>query len=364
MSHRRLVLLLAALLLLLPLAAAPRAQTPPAAPGGPPRNASDDRPSTDPRDVKDPRNIGDPRDTSDPRTTKDPYETLEGRDLYDALYAAGEIGRLKAALHDDGWQVLPYIDSHCEGWLSMVERGAADNEEGRKAMADMQAKGRKLADLADAALGDTRFTTYVSAFYGWTPEQQKQFREGQALYHDGEKLLSTATSPVEAKRALTPLQQSYERARPLGDTWGQSMAMALIARIQADNDMDAESRATAREAERLGREIRDLGSVWTALSVTFESAVGTREYEPARDSLQSQYLIARALNDEETADKVMRQLIDLNISFNMPTKPMPGDEIGRPGQPEPAGQAGPPGTPAPAGQPEQPEPPKGTMPRR
>jgi hypothetical protein len=355
MSNRCLVLVLGALLL--PLAA-PRAQTPPAAPGGPPRNASDTRPSTDPRDVKDPRDVGDPRDSSDPRTVKDPYETLEGKDLYEALYAAGEFGRLKSALHDDGWQVLPYIDSHCEGWLAMLERGAGDSEQGRKELADMQAKGRRLADLADAALGDTRFTVYVSNFYGWTPEQQKSFREGQSLYHDGEKLLSTATSPDEAKRALTPLQQSYERARPLGDTWGQSMALALMSRVQADNGMEKESRETAREAERVGREIRDLGSVWTALSVTFESAVGTREYEPARDSLQNQYLIAKALNDDETADKVLRQLVDLNISFNMPMAPMPGEDVGKPGVPAPAGEAGEPGQPAPAGQPEHPEPPK------
>ncbi len=288
-----------------------------------PRDAGDSRPSTDPRDAKDPRDVQDPRDGRDPRAAPDPLDALEGKDLFDALYAADDVTRLKLAMHDDSWQILAYIDSHCEGWLSQVEHGAGDSEGGRKAMAEMQAKGRRLATLADDAIGSTRFSNYVNTFYGWSVEQQQSFRMGQALYHDGEKQASTAAGPEEAKQALTPLRQSLDRARELGDTWGQSMTLALIGQLQAANGDEAEARATMAEAERVGREIRDRSSVWTALSVTYESAVRTGDYEPARDALQRQYLLALEVNDGDVAATVMQKLVELNQRFDQPPPQQP-----------------------------------------
>lgn len=268
---------------------------------------------SDPRDVKDPRDVPDPRDAPDPRgQPQTPFEGLEGRELYEALWKAGDMPRLAQAFKQDGWQILPYIDSHCEGWMALLEQSADQTPDGQRRLAEMQAKGRKLAAVADQALGDTRFAVYVDNFYGWDPEQRRQFREGQKLFGQGAQLASEAETPQQMLNALTSLQQSLERSRPLGDTWGQSMALALIGRIQRENVLKPEARATLAEARRLGREIRDLSSVWDALALLYEMAMLELDHDVAKEALQEQYLIALDMGDEKTGAMITRQLVSLD----------------------------------------------------
>ncbi len=272
---------------------------------------------TDPRAGKDPRSGADPRAGTDPTAAaKDPYENLSGPELWDALLEAGDESRLGQAFHDEGWQLLGYIDSRCEGWLALKEGGALDTEEGRKQAADMQAAGRRLAALADQVLGDTRYVAYVNAFYGWNDEQQKSFREGQRLFREGATLYRQAKSPQEAANSISPLQQSLGRARELDDTWGQSMALALIGRVQADNRNFAESSTTMKEAVRVGRAIRDLDAVWNGLAVLYENAIAEQAYEPAHEALQDQFLLAQSLHDTKTAEQIVKQLVELDKAFD------------------------------------------------
>ncbi len=268
---------------------------------------------SDPRDVQDPRDVPDPRDAHDPRgQPQTHFEDLEGRELYEALWKAGDTLRLAQAFEQDGWQILPYIDSHCEGWMALLEQSADQTPDGQRRLAEMQAKGRKLAAVADQALGDTRFAVYVDNFYGWDPEQRRQFREGQKLFGQGAQLASEAETPQQLLNALTPLQQSLERSRPLGDTWGQSMALALIGRIQRENVLKPEARATLAEALRLGREIRDLSSVWDALALLYEMAMLELDHDVAKEALQEQYLIALDMGDDKTGEMITRQLVSLD----------------------------------------------------
>jgi hypothetical protein len=271
---------------------------------------------SDPRFGEDPRKGKDPRTGDDPRATaKDPYEGLEGKELLDALVKAGDDARLGEAFREQGWQILGYIDGFCEGWLALKERGALDTETGKKEADEMQATGRRLAVLADQVLGDTRLVAYVTSFYGWSDEQQKRFREGQKLYRDGATLVRQAKSPLEAAEAISPLQQSLGHARALGDTWGQSMALSLIGRVQADNREFQASTATMREAVAVGREIRDLDAVWNGLGTLYENSIEERAYEPAREALQEQYLLAKELGDVGTAEKIVKQLVELDTAF-------------------------------------------------
>ena len=286
--------------------------------------AGQQHPGTDPRDVPDPRTVKDPRPTTDPRTATDPRDTgatatgtgggaqVQGDLLWDSLYASGDEARLATAFKQSGWSILHYVDKHCEGWMSLLEHDAEKSAEGKQKLADMQTKGRKLAAIADRALGDTRFSAYVENFYGWNADQRKSFREGQALYKQGEQIMSEAATPEEQLRALTPLRQSLEHSRPLNDTWGQSMALAAIGRVQELNGQTTEANATMDEARRLGREIRDLSSVWDALAVQYEIAAGDLQYQPAKDALQEQYLIAMDLGDEKTQQLVTRQMVELD----------------------------------------------------
>jgi hypothetical protein len=280
-------------------------------------NAGAQLKTSDPRNGVDPRVGEDPRKGDDPRgEPKDPYAQLTGKDLYEAALKAGDDTRLRQAFHDEGWQILSFIDSHCEGWLALKESGALATEDGKKQSDDMQATGRKLAAMADEVLGNTRLVNYVTSFYGWNDEQQKRFREGQKLYKQGATLAHEARTPEEAMNAISPLQQSLGDARALGDTWGQSMALALIGRIQADNKLYPESTATMKEAVKLGREIRDLDSVWAGLAVQYETAIAQQAYEPAHEALQEQYLLAKDLNDTQTEEKIVKQLVELDKAFD------------------------------------------------
>ncbi|HEX5012291.1 MAG TPA: hypothetical protein VFY71_18025 [Planctomycetota bacterium] len=270
-------------------------------------------PESDPRNVPDPRDVPDPRKAADPRgTPQDPYAQLEGEALYDALYDAGEDGRLAQVLKEDGWNILAYIDKHCEGWMALLENGADQTPEGKAKLEEMQAKGLKLAALADNALGDTRFTSYVTNFYAWDADQRKSFREGQDLYRKGAQLAAEAKSPQEAQYAMTSLQQSLEHSRPLSDTWGQSMTLSLMGRVQKANGMTDVAAGTMAQARELGRQIRDLPSVWDALAIQYEIAVARRQYQPARTALQEQYLITVDLKDEQAGALITQQLVELD----------------------------------------------------
>jgi hypothetical protein len=282
--------------------------------------AAQQHPSTDPRDAKDPRTVIDPRNSEDPRGKPlppgaDQYAPLEGSNLYDAIYAAGDENRLVTAFKADGWNILGYIDKHCEGWLALLEAGEDKKEDGRAKIAAMQAKGRKLAAIADRALGDTRFTAYVENFYGWNPDQQKSFREGQALFHQAETVIGEADSAQAMLAAVTPLRQSIDRSRTIGDTWGQSMALAALGRVQEQNNQLSEAYATMNDAVRLGREIRDLNSVWEGLGVQYEVSGRQMQYQPAKDALQDQYLIALDLKDEKVQQQVTHKMVELEQIF-------------------------------------------------
>lgn len=283
------------------------------------------------KETPDPRNVPDPRESQDPRKTPDPrgeplppggdqFSALEGKELYDALYAQGEETRLALAFKEDGWNILGYIDMHCEGWLALLEQGQDQTDAGKKKILEIQTKGRALAGIADRALGDTRFSAYVQNFYGWDADQRKAFREGQALFKQAETVLAAASSPQEALQAVTPLRQSIERSRPLGDTWGQSMALSALGRVQAENNQLTEAGATMNDAVRLGREIRDLDSVWTGLGVKYQTNARQNRYEDAKSALQEQYLIALDLKDEAIQKKVQHQLVELEQIFG--GKPM------------------------------------------
>jgi hypothetical protein len=301
-------------LTVLALAAALAAQQPYPAPKPPQPAKPPPGPESDPRNVPDPRDVPDPRTAADPRgTVQDPFAQLEGPALYDKLYDAGEDARLVQVLKEDGWNILGYIDSHCEGWLALLESGADKTAEGKAKMAEMQAKGRKLAALADRGLVDSRFSAYVDNFYSWDEAQRKSFREGQELYRQGSQLFTEATTPQAAQLALTPLLQSLERSRPLSDTWGQSMALALMGKVQKVSGMDDAATATMVQARELGHQIRDLSSVWDALGVQYEVAYDARRYQPAREALQQQYLISVDLKDEKVRARITTQLVTLDM---------------------------------------------------
>ena len=267
----------------------------------------------DPRNVKDPRDISDPRDATDPREVAvDPLNEPPGPHLYDALYATGQDARLKQALGENGWDLLGYIQTQLDAWLALFPKDGDGTAKDPARAAELEEKGRKLAKMADESLLDSRFRNYVETVLGWSPEQRQAFREEQDLYKQGLAIAEAARGPSEAAAALTPLQQALERARKLGDGRAQSQALVAIGNLQAANRDEQAARVSMHEAMRVGRELRDLDAVWGALSVLYESGIRTLEWNQAEEALQEQYLIAKDMADQVTAQRVLKQLVDLN----------------------------------------------------
>ena len=277
---------LAAALALSAVALLPRgaAQMPPRAPPPgepPPSDAPVD--TTDPRSAPDPRNVPDPRDASDPRepAAPDPMLGPPGPTLYDALYSTGQDARLKQALGENGWDLLAYIHKPCEAWLAQRDHGDTASAGNQVKLAALEEKGRKLARLADTSLLDSRFQAYVETVFGWSEEQRRLHRESQELLRQGTALMASARDPTESVAALTPLQQALDRSRQLHDGRTQTETLVAIGNVQAALRDEAAARATMQDAVRVGRELRDLDGVWSALSVLYESAVRTRQWDQA-----------------------------------------------------------------------------------
>lgn len=276
----------------------------------------DPRWGRDPRESADPRLGEDPRIGDDPRETPaDPYTTLEGVDLFEALFDAGETGRLKIAMRENAWSLLPYIDGYCRRWLTMAEHlddPAMITDAYLAQLQETADKGRQLAEMADASLGDTRFGAYVERVHSWSAEERAQFKEEQSLYDLAMKIYRSAQTPAETAAALTPLNQALHHARVLGDMWGEASAYMMIARVQAAQGHARECSRNVSHAIRVGRQIRDMDAVWEGLALSYEASVILQSWEPAREALKDQYLISLEVGDEETTEEVMLRLVEFD----------------------------------------------------
>lgn len=269
----------------------------------------DPRFAEDPRDSADPRNVPDPREAEEARQADADLENLEGVELFEALWERGSTAALSDAMRENSWSLLGWIDSHCEKWLALVEARGLESAEDQARAAELVDKATQLAQLADAALKDTRFSTYVHTFTNWNAEQQAAFRGGQGEFKSAMRILDNATSPQAARAALTPLERSLAAARPLGDTWGQSMTLAAMGRVHHANQEWQAARDRMRDAVTAGRTIRDLDSVWEGLNVIFESSMAMGEFRAARETLQDQYQLSVEVGDEESEQRVLDRML-------------------------------------------------------
>jgi hypothetical protein len=164
--------------------------------------------------------------------------------------------------------------------------------------------------MADAILGDTRFSFYVDNITSWTEEQRQQFKQEQASFEMGMKIWRSAGTPGDAHAALTPMHQALSHARMLGDTWGEASTYSMIGRIQISTGQLLEGRRSIDHAIRVGRQIRDMDAVWDGLAISYEASVEMGSWEAAREALKDQYLISLEVGDEDTSTKLMTLLVE------------------------------------------------------
>ncbi len=267
----------------------------------------------DPRFDPDPRDLRDPRDVSqDPREpVLDPHAVPEGEHLFDMLLEQKDQHRLAMAISDNPWITLEYIDGVCEQHLALRESGGAPTLTGTSAVQEVEAKAKTLAALADRALGDSRFQLYVQTMLGWDAAKIQRHRVIQGQIKRANSILLAAASPDDSRRAMTPLKQAREAAAQIGDTWSEVRALVLMGRIRAAQGSVRDTEFFMKDALRIARPIRDLDSMWEALSTLYEAAILRNDFESARERLREQYVISQSSQDPQSADEILDQLIQL-----------------------------------------------------
>lgn len=278
-----------------------------------PATASAQFAEDDPRFVPDPREARDPRSVErDPRDPfLDPHAVPEGKHLFDMLLAQKDQHRLAMAISENPWITLEYIHGVVQRRLAMTESGSTATVTGMAAAQEVEEQALTLAALADRALGDTRFQLYVRTMLGWDVADIQRHRVVQGQIKRANTILLGATSPDDARRAMTPLKKARETASQIGDTWSHSRALVLMGRIRAAQGSVRETQIYMEDALKVGRAIRDMDSMWEALSTLYEADILRNDFESARERLRDQYLLAQDSQDVESAESVLQQLIDL-----------------------------------------------------
>lgn len=224
----------------------------------------------DPRAGLDPRGTDDPRLGEDPRdAAHDPREAPPELHLHvDTLLDEGQDARLARDLGEATWRVQPVVSQLVEQWIGSVDRpdgGEPPPGEVVKA-AELRARGRHLAELADASLRDTRFVFWVDTIHAWGPAEFELLREANEQRKLGDAAVRGALFPGDDLAALTPYTRALELYRRLGDTLGAAEVHAAIGDVHAENARVAEAVDHLQRAEQLGHELKALGAVRPALT--------------------------------------------------------------------------------------------------
>lgn len=115
--------------------------------------------------------------------------------------------------------ILYTIDADLEGSLKLVE--ASETPDAEK-IASLQKRALFGASCAEEATGHPILVEYATSFVGWTREQQKDFRKGQAAYGAARGAMKKGEFEAAAKHG----RECSKLAEPLGDWWGTAMGFA------------------------------------------------------------------------------------------------------------------------------------------
>ncbi len=147
-------------------------------------------------------------------------------------------------------ETLQVIDSYLEGSLREVEKKGDPQK-----VAAMHTRALRGARAASEAFDTPIFVDYASSFVGWTAEQQRDFRAGQAAF----KAAMGAMQKQDWDGAIEQGNECVRRARPLGDWWGTAMGLGIIGQAEAQRG-DAEAALEALSQARLiNHDLRLLG---------------------------------------------------------------------------------------------------------
>ena len=187
------------------------------------------------------------------------------KERFEKLDAAGDHAGVVALWRANPFGTLYVIDSYLEGSLKLEEESSTPDPDAVRAL---HARAMRGARAADEAFARPIFTDYASSFVGWTFEQKKRFRAGQAAFGRARQASKVKDYPKAAKEAETCIAL----ARPLGDWWGTAMGLSALgeakfhlARYEEALTAHAEARLLHHGLGLGGAEYRNLKSMASLL---------------------------------------------------------------------------------------------------
>jgi tetratricopeptide (TPR) repeat protein len=221
--------------------------------------------------------------------------------IYERAIAAKDEAAISEAFKARRFEVINFIDGFLETWLANIEGSAQEKVAEPKVLLDTALDA---AARADKALGGDGYSRYAKAWAGWTPEQQKQFRQGQGEYGAGR----AAQKEKKLDEAKKQYQASLDLAAPLGDLWGEAQAHQSL----GDLAFGANDYATA--IEHFGKAKASYGAINHQGGLRAMRAIGQAhekqgKLEDARKELESMTAIATAANlPKQTVGPVYKDL--------------------------------------------------------
>jgi len=223
-------------------------------------------------------------------------EGLDRDHLEKCLEKKDEAAIIKAfKAHEE--EVLPFFDEYLENGLAALEKGQPKTE-----TEALHAKGVAFAKLADAAFGGDVFARYARSFAGWTPQQQKEFREGQVEYRKGRDALA-----ADPAKALSHFEKSIKLCEPLGDTWGHAMCLSKVAAAQHTLNRHAEAIEAATKAASLNGSIHLLGAQAGDLIARAQCLADTDKDAECELALRAAMEVSKRIRDEKRQAELIKK---------------------------------------------------------
>ncbi len=223
------------------------------------------------------------------------------RARFEALDDKHDVAGIVQLWKDHPADTLGVIDSYLEGSLSKLER---DPKVDPALLAAMRARALRGALAADQAFQTAIFADYASAFAGFSAEEQKRFREGQALFHEA----SSALHAGSLKDGLEKARTSWERARPLGDWWGSAMALGAMARAELTLGEYGHALEHACQARQIDHDLRLIDSEYGDLIAAGSAADGLERWDRQLVLAQSGLALARQYKDQDRQAQFFAQI--------------------------------------------------------
>ncbi len=185
---------------------------------------------------------------------------------------------------------LGVIDSYLEGSLRVVEKKGDAKE-----VAAMHTRALRGAKAASEAFDTPIFLDYASSFVGWTPEQQKSFRAGQAAF----KAAAQALGAKDVEKAIAQGNECVRLARPLGDWWGTAMGLGILGQAEMQRGNAEAALEALSQARLINHDLRLLDDELECLLGMTDSLLQLDRSPRAKASAEQGLALASAIGNAE-----------------------------------------------------------------